>query len=201
MREMFQYLLLGHLLIAGVVSQCVPVHKCLKCNITEVARADSCQSCPNTSCIQDAEYENISSNCKRAFSVSINSSRSDVEEGDDINLTCMHNFVNLTLKIGWKHNGKNITQRGQNRATLFLKKVFQPNEGKYICYVKSRCGIHESLPYDVTIKNNSVILLIVCGTLALVLFLTLGLLLKYKLKRDNARHRERREMRAQGERS
>ncbi|XP_035016531.2 uncharacterized protein LOC118111878 [Hippoglossus stenolepis] len=194
MRETFQYLLLGHLLIAGVASACVPF-QCLICNSTEMTRAGACPSC-NTSCIPDEQYANISSSCKKGVQVFANRTGSNVDEGKDVKLKCVHDLKGQVWLLGWKMDGEEILDK-RNKSKIRLKKVLAHKSGKYSCFVNSTCGFLESEPHDVTVKNNSVILLIVCGISALALVVTMGLVLKYKMKRDSAKHRERMEMRAQ----
>ncbi|AWP12152.1 Hypothetical protein SMAX5B_008815 [Scophthalmus maximus] len=193
MKEMFQYLLFGQLFIAGVGSACVS-DKCLRCNITGATPADFCPSCQDT-CINDTVYANMSADCKKAFQVSINSSGSSVNEGDDITLTCVHDLPSLALTFGWKK--KQEIQENENKSELFLKGVRPSMSSQYICFLNSSCGYYESLPHGVTVKNNSVILLVICGISSLALVLLMGLALKFKMKRDNAKQRERVEHRIQ----
>ncbi|XP_035505990.1 uncharacterized protein LOC118319595 isoform X1 [Scophthalmus maximus] len=216
MKEMFQYLLFGQLFIAGVGSACVS-DKCLRCNITGATPADFCPSCQDT-CINDTVYANMSADCKKAFQVSINSSGSSVNEGDDITLTCVHDLPSLALTFGWKK--KQEIQENENKSELFLKGVRPSMSSQYICFLNSSCGYYESLPHGVTVKtcvlcafflsvflplglsvcprtDNSVILLVICGISSLALVLLMGLALKFKMKRDNAKQRERVEHRIQ----
>ncbi|XP_049898759.1 uncharacterized protein LOC126389231 [Epinephelus moara] len=201
MREISLYLLLGHLLIAGVGagSTCLPM-VCLNCNATGAAQADPCANCSTNpaSCITKASA--IPKNCKKAFQVSIKSNKSKVEEGEDIDLSCTHNLPNLTLKFGWERNGKTVKD-GINKTELSLKKVLSNKAGKYTCFVSSRCGKYESSPHDVTVNNNTVVLLVICGVSALALVVILGLAIKFKLKRDNTKHRDRARQKAKDEQS
>ncbi|XP_056239081.1 uncharacterized protein LOC130173666 [Seriola aureovittata] len=192
-REISLYILLGHLIIVGVASNCVSVH-CLRCNATGET-ADSCQLCLKTKCINDTLYANNSSNCEKAFQVSINSTGSDANEGDDITLTCVHNVPNLNLTIGWTKDGEEMKE-SKNMSILVLSKVLSSKGGQYICYVNSSCGNYESSPEKVIVKNNNVFTLVICGVAALVLVLIMGLLMKFKLKRDNAKTKARMAQRA-----
>ncbi|XP_044061370.1 uncharacterized protein LOC122880375 isoform X5 [Siniperca chuatsi] len=162
----------------------VPV-QCLRCENLQVI--DVCALCPGMS-IYD-----IPPNCTKDFQVSVNSTKSMVQEGDDIVLTCVHNLPNLNLTFGWKE-GKNI-KNGQNESTLALKKVL--TKSQYSCFVCSPFGYYESLPHDVSVNSNSVLLLVICGVSALVLVMSMGLAIKFKLKRDNAKHKKRMKQRAQ----
>ncbi|GAA6235254.1 carcinoembryonic antigen-related cell adhesion molecule 6-like [Lates japonicus] len=164
MREIFLYLLFGHLFVAF----CSPL------NLTTV--------------------------CTNDFKVTINTTGSHVQEGDDITLTCDHNLPNLMLTFGWKKDGKE-EQEHKNKSELFLKNVLTPIAGQYVCYVNSTCGYYESPPHSVTVNNNSVVLLVICGVSALVLVVIMGLIMKFKLKRDNAKHRQRMAQRAQNGRN
>ncbi|XP_034399368.1 uncharacterized protein LOC117737478 isoform X2 [Cyclopterus lumpus] len=185
MRGVFLNILLGNLLIAGAGSSCVPI-QCLRCNTTGETRADPCVLCSNNS----TECHDIPSNCTKDFQVSVNSTGSNIKEGGDITLTCLHNYPDLNLTFGWKRN-KDILD-GANKSKLFLKKVLSDKGGQYMCLVNSLCGSSESLPLNVTVENQSLLILVICGVSALVLVLIMGLAMKYKLKRDSAKHRERR---------
>ncbi|KAK1904084.1 B-cell receptor CD22 [Dissostichus eleginoides] len=129
--------------------------------------------------------KDIPSNCTKGFQVSINSNDSDLVEGDDLILTCVHNLPDVIHTFGWKMNGDTI--QGQNESELHDKKVLSNKAGTYICYVESLCGYYPSLPHVVTVENNSLLLLVVCGVSALVLVLVMGLVMKFKLKRDNGK--------------
>ncbi|KAI4819580.1 hypothetical protein KUCAC02_004820 [Chaenocephalus aceratus] len=124
-----------------------------------------------------------------SFQVSISSNDFKLVEGDDLILTCVHNLPDVNHTFGWKMNG--VTIQDQNESELHDKKVLSNKAGTYICFVESLCGNYQSLPHVVAVENNSLLLLVVCGVSALVLVLVMGLVMKFKLKRDNAKHRER----------
>ncbi|XP_032383946.1 uncharacterized protein LOC116696846 [Etheostoma spectabile] len=195
MRWVSLYLLLGHLLIVGAGSTCVPL-ECLTCNATGNTQADPCEFCTPEKCINDTSK--IPSNCKQDFKVSVNSNGSKLQEGNDITLECVHNLPNLITMFGWKKNLEELYE-GKNKSTLSFKQVLSDKAGMYICFVKSLCGDFESPPYNVTIENQSIFLIVVCGISALVLVLIMGMAMKFKLKRDNAKHKERRKQRAEAE--
>ncbi|XP_008275947.1 uncharacterized protein LOC103354383 isoform X2 [Stegastes partitus] len=181
MRELSLHLVLGHLLISHVASTCIPV-ECLRCNVTGEALADSCGLCPNiTDCIND-------------FKVFINGTQSEAQEGDDITLTCLHNISDMNVTYKWNKDG---TELKNKKGQKLSRKVLSKDAGEYICSVQSLCGNYTSSPHDVTVHNNSVILLVICGVAALALVLVLGLAMKFKLEKDKARHRERMQQRAQ----
>nr|XP_046262207.1 uncharacterized protein LOC124068224 [Scatophagus argus]XP_046262208.1 uncharacterized protein LOC124068224 [Scatophagus argus]XP_046262209.1 uncharacterized protein LOC124068224 [Scatophagus argus] len=171
------YVLHGYIFMAAVGLFCVPI-QCLRGNVEGETPADSAGLRKNDS----------SSNCTKDFQVSVNSTGSNVKEGDDITLTCVHNLLNLTVSFKWKKNGKEILE-GQNGSKLVLKTVNK--QGQYTCCVISLCGTYESSPHDVTVNDHSPLLLVICGVSALVLVVIMGLAMKFKLKRDNAKHRER----------
>lgn len=89
--------------------------------------------------------------------MTVNSTGSDVEEGQDVTLT----FVNLypmpedtckPMDYTWLKDGKII--KDETKEKLVLKQVLSPNAGKYICMVKISCGCIESLPHQVTVKSR-----------------------------------------------
>ncbi|KAG7230264.1 hypothetical protein INR49_024368 [Caranx melampygus] len=131
--------------------------------------------------------------------VSINSTGSDASEGDDITLTCVYNVPNLNLTIGWQKDNEEMKKKNMNK--LLLQNVFASLEGRYVCYVNSSCGNYSSSPEEVTVKNNNVIILVICGIAALVLVVVMGLIMKYKLKRDNAKNKARMAQKIQAERA
>ncbi|XP_063732474.1 uncharacterized protein LOC134859728 isoform X2 [Eleginops maclovinus] len=168
------YLLLGYLIKTG--STCFPVH---------------CKLCFTKLCFNASA---IPSNCTKDFQVSVNSNNSKLKEGEDIHLRCVHKLPDQIPKFGWMRDKHEIQH--QNESELHVKKVLSNKAGKYICFVRSVCGYYESAPHDVTVENNSVVMLVVCGVSALVLVLVMGLAMKFKLKRDNANHRERMKQKA-----
>ncbi|XP_027139694.1 uncharacterized protein LOC104927065 [Larimichthys crocea] len=192
MRQMSLYLLLGHLLIAGVGSVCVNV-LCLKCNTTGQTPPE-CPVCPDSQNCINVSASNLT-NCKKEFKVHVNSSISEPNEGNDITLNCIHDLPNLNLTFEWMKNGEIL--KGKNTSTLFLKKVLQRHNGQYHCSVNSTCGHYESSPHVVDVKNNNLVLLVICGVGALVVVVIIGVVMKYKLKRDSARYKERMKQRGQ----
>ncbi|XP_029297574.1 ADP ribosylation factor like GTPase 3, like 1 isoform X1 [Cottoperca gobio] len=187
-------LLYSFFILAGAGATCVPVN-CLRCNTTEKTQSEPCTHCSNnlTQCISD-----IPSDCKKDFQVSVNSTGSKLQEGDAVNLTCVHNLPDLILTFVWKREGMEIL-RGQNKSVLFLEKVLTHCNGQYICFVKSLCGDYESAPHDVTVENKFVVTVVICGVSALVLVLVLGMSMKFKLRRDNIKHKERLKQKALAE--
>ncbi|XP_034087051.1 uncharacterized protein LOC117556024 isoform X1 [Gymnodraco acuticeps] len=208
------YLLLGYLIKAGATSTCAN-KVCLRCNTTTTG-ADPCELCNATQCISDVPSNCTTGNllpntlsnnhlitlhyhscviplkyepCPSGFQVSISSNDSKLVEGDDLILTCVHNLPDVNHTFGWKING--VTIQDQNESELHDKKVLSNKAGTYICFMENLCGNYQSLPHVVTVENNSLLLLVVCGVSALVLVLVMGLVMKFKLKRDNAKHRER----------
>nr|XP_040029455.1 uncharacterized protein LOC120817364 [Gasterosteus aculeatus aculeatus] len=147
----------------------------------------SCAICNVTGTWPDKQ-----SNCSAGFQVCVNSTASKLNEGDEVTLTCFHNCSNWNVTFGWKKDTNEIEEE-RNKSKLFRKKVLSHDTGQYVCFVNSLCGRCESLPHNVNVENQSVLLLIICGVSALVLVLVIGLVMKYKLKRDGAKHRERRQ--------
>ncbi|XP_028445346.1 uncharacterized protein LOC114562880 isoform X2 [Perca flavescens] len=194
MRGVSLYLLLGHLLM-GAGSTCVPV-ECLRCNTTGKPQADACAFCSPEKCIDDTSK--ILSNCKQDFQVSVNCTGTNLQEGNDITLTCVHNLTVLITMFGWQMNQVDL-QEGKNASSLYLKEVHSNNAGLYTCFVKSPCGDYVSPSCNVTVENQSVLILVICGISALGLVLIMGLAMKFKLKRDNAKHKERRRQKAEAE--
>ncbi|XP_070693335.1 uncharacterized protein [Pempheris klunzingeri] len=199
-KEICLYLLLGHLVKAGVGSGCVPV-QCLICDIRGETSAVSCSFCSNSS----AQCVNVPpdslSNCKKDFQVSVNGTGSAVEEGEAFTLTCDYNLPPLDLTFGWKRDGVEIHE-GQNKSQLVFKKALSHNSDRYSCFVNSTCGLYESPPHNVTVNGNNVVILVICGVSALALIVVMGLAMKFKLKRDNAKLKERmKQQRAQAAQS
>lgn len=87
------------------------------------------------------------------FQVSVNSTGSKAEEGDDITLTCVHNLTDFNLTFEWKKDGEAILE-GQNKSELVLKQVFSHHTGQYTCFVNSPCGSYQSTPHGVTVHSK-----------------------------------------------
>lgn len=85
--------------------------------------------------------------------MSVNSTGSDVEEGDAITLTCVHNLTNVNVEFVWKKDGEEIS-KGQNESQLVLQKLFSHHSGQYTCTIIGICGIFESLPHGVTVNSE-----------------------------------------------
>ncbi|XP_059201667.1 uncharacterized protein LOC131981412 [Centropristis striata] len=188
------HLLLLYLLIAGTGAVCVPM-LCLNCNSTEKALcdADFCSNytaqCSNKTSPKEVSLE-IPSNCRKEFQASVKSNGTEFDEGDTINLSCDHNLpVQLVTFVWWK--GENVLE-GKNKSELVFERVLGHHKGKYFCSVESACGCFKSSPHDVTVNNNNVLLLVICGVSALVLVVIMGVAMKYKIKRDNEKHKQRR---------
>ncbi|CAJ1058577.1 ADP ribosylation factor like GTPase 3%2C like 1 isoform X2 [Xyrichtys novacula] len=183
MREILLCLLLDLYHTACFASSSLPA-QCLICNSTEATLSASKEP----------------GGCKNDFKVWINSTGSEAQEGDDVTLTCVHNLPNVTLMFGWTKDGE-VLSEGHNKSQLVFLKVLSNKKGQYCCFVNSTCGYYKSLPHDVTVNGNGVVIMIICGVSALALVLLLGATMKYKLKRDNAKHKERMRQRAQNQQS
>ncbi|XP_034545638.1 ADP ribosylation factor like GTPase 3, like 1 isoform X2 [Notolabrus celidotus] len=157
-----------------------------------------CLMCNST--VQTLNESQVPAGCKKDFQVTINSTGSEAQEGDEVTLTCVHNLPNVTLMFGWMKQLDELL-KGKNKSQLVLEKLMTDKEGQYSCFVNSSCGNYESLPHSVTVSSSGVMVLIVCGVSALALVLIMGITMKYKLKRDNAKHRERMRQREQDQQS
>ncbi|XP_047441838.1 uncharacterized protein LOC125008589 [Mugil cephalus] len=187
-------ILFSLLLMADVVLTCLPV-QCLRCDPTE----DSCLDCKNATKCEDGIRWEILSNCTRAFEVTVNTTGSTVNEGAAITLTCVYDLPNVT-RITWTKDGKGVGEDKDFKVMdqkLVIENVLSSNKGKYVCSVNSTCGIFMSQPHEVNVNNNNLIILVICGLSALGLVVIMGLAMKYKLRRDNAKHKERMKQRAQ----
>ncbi|CAK6956542.1 uncharacterized protein LOC121611921 isoform X2 [Scomber scombrus] len=184
MTKIFLYIVLGHLFVAHVSSECLAV-ECLKCNTTE--ETPECPLCAinGSSCINVPS--NISSQCKKDFQVFINRTGS-VDEGKAITLKCVHDLQGQ-VTFEWAKEGNVL--KDQNESELALEKVLSSHLGPYGCRVYSSCGNYTSSPHSVKVSNNSVVILVICGVSALAMVVIMGLAMKFKLKRDNIKSRER----------
>lgn len=84
------------------------------------------------------------------FQVSISSTESVAEEGDDITLKCAHNVTDLNVAFDWKKDGQ------ETKVAWFsnIIHVFSRYSGQYTCSLKSVCGIYESSPHGVTVNSK-----------------------------------------------
>ncbi|XP_056141530.1 uncharacterized protein LOC130117362 [Lampris incognitus] len=200
-REMALFLLLSSLFITEVCSA-----QCLRCNSTgkslaENKSADFGQSCSEntTQCFSVSahpENSDIPQNCmKEIIQVPLNtSSKCILQEGDCITMRCCHNLSSVDLVFEWQKDGHIL--EGKNASELTLK-VFTQDNGHYHCVVYSPCGNFTSSLKELSITDRNWLILIICGSSTFVLVLLLGLVMKYKMKRETFQHRNRREQRAQ----
>ncbi|XP_030000868.1 uncharacterized protein LOC115426782 [Sphaeramia orbicularis] len=195
MRDILLYILFGHLLRTDVCLSCVP-STCLKCTSNGEPVPDPCDllCSHNTSqCYNDAD---IPRNCTKDFQVSINGTGSKVNEGASITLTCIHNLPE-PVELKWKKDGRKIEG---NSTKLTLEKLLTHHSGQYVCNVTSSCGSFESASHNVTVNNGAVIIVVISGVSALALVVIMGVLMKYKLKRDNEKSMRRQRQRAEAAR-
>ncbi|XP_067104281.1 uncharacterized protein [Osmerus mordax] len=144
--------------------------------------SSSASACCNTSCPQGE--------------VNLTSPSFDVTEGDDITMECEHNLPLTGLEYEWREN--NITMTDQSNNTLTLKRLLAPLTRNYSCSVISRCcGTHTSMTKTVVVKDNSMVILVLCAVLAVVFILAVGVSMKFFLKRENVKRKARMEMRNQ----
>ncbi|XP_076733552.1 uncharacterized protein LOC143413950 [Maylandia zebra] len=128
--------------------------------------------------------------------VFISSEPSSPNEGDDVTLTCNEKCENSTVTFQWKKN-KAVKEK-ENNKTFLIQSALSISD-IYICSVKCSRYCCDSKPYTLSVKNNTVIILVVCGVAALALVLIMGLIMKCKLKRDSDKHRERVRQRQAGQ--
>ncbi|XP_029918381.1 uncharacterized protein LOC115366867 [Myripristis murdjan] len=202
-KETLLFSLLGHLLIIGIWSDCVP-RQCLKYNctgenLTRTTPANFCQPCPvnETQCIEtDAD---TLQRCRKDFKVFLNSSRTvDLQEGDTVTFQCVDRVPVPNPVFEWRKDNK--TLEGKNKSSLKLK-VFTDDAGRYHCIVNSTCGIFLSASKTVTVKDSTLVIVVICGVAAVVLMLFLGLGMKWKLQKEKAEHKRRKEQRAREQQS
>ncbi|KAM4587010.1 uncharacterized protein V3H82_005754 [Fundulus diaphanus] len=172
-------LLLG-LLVACVCSSSA-TDECKGCNIDRGCY----QGIINITIFNFTEYD---------FKSEVNSSKEPINEGDKVTLECSHNIPDGNLNYTWY---KDDTQTGHHDKTYFMEKVLSGQNGNYKCCVSTPCGSCESKVFNINIKNNSILILVVCGVSALALVLIMGVAMKIKLKKDQAQHKERMRQRQQ----
>ncbi|XP_046880507.1 uncharacterized protein LOC124470576 [Hypomesus transpacificus] len=129
--------------------------------------------------------------CPKVSEVNLTSPSFDVTEGDDITMECEHNLPLTGLKYEWQEN--NITMTDETNNTLTLTRLPAPLTTNYSCSVISCCGTFTSMTKTVVVKDNSMVILVVCAVLAVVFILAVGVGMKFYLKRENVRSKENRE--------
>ncbi|CAG5991233.1 unnamed protein product [Menidia menidia] len=140
----------------------------------------NCDGCNNgTGCCQ------LSHNYTVCVNVSV--------DGNGTLLRCRHNFTNVNVTFTWFKDKTEII--GQKKDTLPLNKE---KDGQYMCNVDSSCGNCTSAPFvQASKKPDLMIVLVICAISALVLVTAMGLIMKCKLKRENAKYKERMMQRVQ----
>ncbi|KAK7922811.1 hypothetical protein WMY93_009713 [Mugilogobius chulae] len=138
----------------------------------------------------------LPSNCTRkTFNVDINASGSAVEEAETVTLICEHDLPE-TLNVTYKWRKEEDTIESKDKQYI-IKRTFSEHVGQYYCVVQSECGNYTSDPHDVTIHNNNLIILVICGCAAFGLVAIMGTCMKIKMHRDKVRHQQRTKERVQ----
>lgn len=162
-------------------------NSCLKegCELCENARKDSNE----TKCTKK-----LTPDCIKDFLVEVTTGSFTVDEGASLNLTCSYNLssqTNESVKFAWFRNGKLL--KNDLSQILSLRKLFRKDEARFFCGVLSDCGFFFSDRKLVAVKDNSVLIIIVCGVVAVVILLLLALGMKVMVKREMEQNRSRRE--------
>ncbi|CAL1613310.1 unnamed protein product [Knipowitschia caucasica] len=138
----------------------------------------------------------MKNNCTRDFKVVLNISKNEVEEGESVNMSCCHHLPKEhILSYTWMMN-KTPVHTG-NTSFFFIEKTVSDHKGLYTCAVHSLCGNYTSGPQSVTISNNRIIILVICGCSALALVIIMGLSMKIKMHRDKVKNKQRADLRQQ----
>lgn len=137
----------------------------------------------------------INSTCVNVFNVSINSTGSKLQDGNGFTLYCLHDIpIQINVTYIWEKDSIELEEHQRN---LTVKKALPENAGQYICTAQSQCGNYSSGPHSVTVDNNNIVILVVCGCAALGLIVIMGIAMKIKMHRDKAKNKLRAMQRVQ----
>ncbi|XP_056457017.1 uncharacterized protein LOC130390876 [Gadus chalcogrammus] len=200
-KEVLLWCFLGALLVSGVGSLCVP-SQCLDCEKTTKVPAlnessEVCDVCANNTCFSVLKLYVMGSHQSYSLTPDATahlnpSSEYSVNEGDNLILHCCHNLPLVDL-FEWLLDGEVLECSNVSKVTL---KAFSTDKGAYRCRVRSPCGNFTSEEQQLDVEDGSVLLVVLCGSCAVVLVLGMGASMKYKQKKEQAAQKRRQEERA-----
>ncbi|CAL8308470.1 unnamed protein product [Arctogadus glacialis] len=188
-KEVLLWCFLGALLVSGVGSLCVP-SQCLDCEKTTKVPAlnessEVCDVCANNTCRSVLNLGNQSARPNPSSGHSVN-------DGDSLLLHCSHNLPLVDL-FEWLRDGEVLQRSNVSKVTL---KAFSTAKGAYRCRVRSPCGNFTSEEQQLHVEDGSVLLVVLCGSCAVVLVLGMVASMKYKQTKEQAAQKRRQEQRA-----
>ncbi|KAI1898454.1 hypothetical protein AGOR_G00072520 [Albula goreensis] len=156
---------------------------------------ENCELChgPQNDSHKICKEQNLT--CIKDFYVAVNASSFTVNAGSKLELTCDHNLPNTsTLIVRWYKISKKagIEVIPENKTKLNLKDLFRKDQAEFYCGIWSDCGILFSSKKRIVVKDNSMIVIVTCGVVAVVFVLVLALGMKLLLKKDIAQTKRRR---------
>ncbi|KAJ8405487.1 hypothetical protein AAFF_G00319600 [Aldrovandia affinis] len=163
------------------------LNNCLKedCELCQTEDKVKAKEDNNTVCIGEVNLD-----CIKDFHVEVNASSFTVNEGSDLSMTCIHNLPVKATQFKWIKDS--VVMNGKNSSQLTIRKLFRKDQARFSCRVLSACGQVSSAPKHVTVKDNTVIIMIVCGVVAVLFVLLLALGMKCMLKREIDQNKRRR---------
>ncbi|CAL8271814.1 unnamed protein product [Boreogadus saida] len=202
-KEVLLWCFLGALLVSGVGSSGVPSQYLDGENTTKVPAlnesSEVCDVCANNACFSVLILDVMGSHqsyppTPNATAHPNHSSAYSVNEGDNLILHCYHTLPQPLVELfEWLLDGEMLQWTNVSKVTL---NAFTTSEGAYRCRVRSPCGNFTSEEQQLDVEDGSVLLVVLCGSCAVVLVLGMGASMKYKQKKEQAAQKRRQEARA-----
>ncbi|KAL7868287.1 hypothetical protein SRHO_G00096710 [Serrasalmus rhombeus] len=160
-------------------STCMP-SECLNCSSSNSGNCLLCSRNNTNLC-------DVPNKCSQDFSVQVNATSFTVDEGTELTVTCVHNLPqNLSITFEWSSNNQLIN--GENRSILVMK---MKQTLKLSCSVRSPCGNFSSAPQEVTVNDQTGMVLLICGVSAVVIIILLAVVMKVMIKRNEVQRETR----------
>ncbi|KAG9281239.1 hypothetical protein AMEX_G4029 [Astyanax mexicanus] len=174
---------LAHQVLAD--SLCVP-YQCLNCSAS-----GNCQLCSNTSVANSTSCIDAPKICIIDAAVKLIADSFQVEERSALTVDCNHSLPqNMNTSFMWLIN--NNEMMGEINSSLVVK----INETiKLACTVFSPCGKFSSNSQEITIKDGSGLIILICGVGAVVVIVILGVVMKIIIKRNEVQNEARKRQR------
>ncbi|XP_062405767.1 uncharacterized protein LOC134096038 [Sardina pilchardus] len=187
--------------LVAMTEDCMPL-TCMNCNSTQNGSVDKdCSDmCKNNTCISGVMPN---STCIKDFSLWLNASAEEIDEGEDFTVSCEHNLTLDNIKeFIWLQD--NVTVPCKNTSKVNINDKFPCKKASQLtlddqfqnfnitCKIYSQCGNFTSNTLTIQVKADGLLILVICGVTAVALLLIFTLGMKLLLKRDIAQSKTRR---------
>ncbi|XP_076143657.1 uncharacterized protein LOC143125795 [Alosa pseudoharengus] len=189
--------------LVAIAQDCMPV-TCLNCNSSHIQKDSLDQAClgaceSTNTCISGLRPN---STCIKDFPLQLKASSMKINAGEPVNVSCEHNLTLDNIKeFIWLQDNKTLPCKYTTQVNLKdsfpCKKASQLtlddqfSDFNITCKIHSRCGNFTSDTLNISVTDNSLWILFICGGAAIFLILIFTLGMKLLLKRDIAQRQTR----------